>query len=159
MAIVVKFENPPGNVLQTRQFTPGQELRIGGHVTDITGLSIPLLGITLDILSSGFSPISMNTTTTILGDFWFDIILPSVESTAVVKIYAEPTLLTGGQTAEIPIAIGNILPPPIEPPGTDTPWTVFLKYAPWIAAALGALYLYSVLPKGRLKNPTRRRKW
>lgn len=114
MAITVKFENPPGNELPTRTFEPGQQLRIGGHV-DATLLSgSSLRPVTMDLSSDtdSFAPITISSSTNILGDFWFDIVLPDVVSQASLLIVVD--FLIGDDEQKI-VSIGIGTNPKPEP--------------------------------------------
>mgnify|MGYP001559215048 CR=1 FL=1 len=153
MSLEVKFETPPGNVLSGRNFSPGQSLRIGGHVTGALGLGEPFTHIRLEITDGSFLPILLETQTNLLGDFWFDIFLPNANSKANVKLTATFTV-TGQDVVIIPIAIGqeaasgggylDIYPDDVLATADQMPALQMLgKATPWVLLAVGAILLLS----------------
>ena len=152
MSIEVKFESPPDNILVTRNFQPGQSLRIGGHVTGAAGLGEPFTPVVLDI-TDGFYPITAQSSTNWLGDFWFDVALPNVTSQATVKLTATFSVM-GQDVVTIPIGIGEVMPAPLPTPPKQVGETA-LEVIKWVAigaAILGIVYLITttgILTSGR----------
>lgn len=132
----VIFENPPDTVLNTRQFQPGQNLRIGGHVTGLLGLGEPFQQITLDIPELS---ISGQTNTDILGDYWFDITLPNVTKKATITITATFSV-SGQDVVTVPISLGNLSPDPLPSPPDQG---LFGNYTWLVVIGLLALYIIS----------------
>lgn len=143
MSTTVYLENPPGTVLPTRQFEPGQELRIGGHVTGAAGLGEPGQSVVLDI-TGNFSPITLQTNTNFWGDFWFDIVLPEVISQANIRIVVTFSF-AGQDIVNIPIGIGVIPGPlPKPPPQGGEVVADILKWGAIAAGVVGVIYLASI---------------
>ena len=115
MAITVDFESPIGTPTSTRQFQPGAELRIGGHVTGILGLGEPFLPITIDIEPENeeFSPLFDQVYTNLIGYYHSDLILPNVTARANLIVTAQFPIETGPEQVTIPISIGDIAPNPL----------------------------------------------
>ncbi|MHB8084323.1 MAG: hypothetical protein ACYDHZ_00660 [Dehalococcoidia bacterium] len=140
MSTTVQFESPPGTYVATRSFQQGQSIRIGGKVVGIAGLGESFSAVSLDISGdpiTEFSPIYDNTYADALGDYWFDIVLPSVDARATVTIVAEPTI-GGTDVITVPIAIGNATPAPLPEPAASTD---VVKWALIGLFTLGAVYV------------------
>ena len=131
--IEVKFENPPGNVLSTRQFEPGQALRIGVHVTH---WSSPVIYLPVRFEFYNGASYFEDRSTDIWANAWVDWIMPNVVTKATVKITAYHIL--GPETMEIPIGIGRE-PPPV---GGAINWTL-LWVIGGIGVGLAALYVFT----------------
>ena len=147
-AISTVFENPPGNVLNTRTFNPGQNLRIGAHVITSQYLPNPFASITFEVLGIS-SPIYVETRTNWLGDAWVDIVLPYETTKAYVRITA---YFIGGSPAieTIPIAIGNVSPdplPPTEEGDVFTPIKPFGDTLKWVVIGAGVIALVYIFSK------------
>lgn len=112
MPITVAFEKPPGTVTYTRQFQPGDQIRVSGKVTGLVGLGEPLLRVRLEI-TDRFSPMFGESRTNLLGNYWFDVTLPQVVSQAKVVVTA--WFYTGAEQVSVPIGIGTE-PEPIPAP-------------------------------------------
>ncbi len=148
MSTSVIFESPPGNVLSTRRFARGQELRIGGKVTGTLGLGEPFQAVQL-YLEGDFDPIYQSSWTDLLGDYWFDIRLPDIDSQAVVTVVATFSL-AGQDTVQVPIGIGDVRPPPPDRPGDQGgSLTDVLTLLPWLALGFGVLYAINTLKSTR----------
>lgn len=131
MSTSVVFESPPGNILNTRQFSPGQAIRISGKCVGPLGLGEPGTYVTLDIHDS-FPSVYSSTYTNLLGDYHFDIVLPNVSTQATVHVCAQYTL-GGIEDVTVPIGIGESAPPLPSPPPS---WEKTLE---WIGIGLFAL--------------------
>jgi len=118
--INVKFENPPGTVLTTRQFDPGQPITVGAYITGALSLPEPFMPVDFELygVDNNFTPYFTSTRTTIQGNAWVDWNLPNVITKATVRITAH--FFSGDEYIEIPIGIG-VAPPPITP-GADWSW-------------------------------------
>jgi hypothetical protein len=113
--LVVKFENPPGTVLNTRRFTPGQNLRVGAQVTTPLGGPAPGVATTFELYDTSFEPYYTGTTTDFFGNAWVDWILPGVTSRATIRVVAQSIIPGTNEVVEIPVGIGtNPLPIPGE---------------------------------------------
>jgi len=168
MAITVKLENPPGTEIQTRNFDPGQNLRIGVNVPN----TWPGVGANckFQIEGTNISPMYFESSTDVWGNAWWDANLPNVNAKAdiIVIVSRMGAFGTGDiETTKIPIAIGNVTPEPIKPPADPSEnWKMFLSYMPWIvgisAVSFGVIYLWTALPraksarKGLKANPKKR---
>ena len=143
MGTTIQFENPPGTVLTTRQFAPGQDLRVGGHSTTDFGLPNVNGAVSLDITSAAFSPISVSSRVNWLGDFWFDITLPNVNAQAVVRVVVQYSM-GSPEVVTVPIGIGTAVPGPLpKPPESELSKTI--RYAAIGAGILGAIYVVSMI--------------
>jgi len=118
--ITVKFENPIGYELQTRQFAPGQFLRIGVNCRNNFSLGIgePWIVVRFEMFD-GFASLYGEAQTDLFGNAWVDWTLPNTISQATVRITAfELNGLAWSRTDEtvsIPIGIGEEAPPIIIP--------------------------------------------
>ena len=122
MTIAVKIESPVGTTLQTRNFQPGQRVRVGGHVTGALSIGEPFTHVRMELTGDGFYPLFEETRTNFLGDFWFDIIMPWTSGKANLQFIATFSLL-GQDVVDVPIAIGNVYPDPtpLPPPQGTLP--------------------------------------
>jgi len=147
MSIEVKFENQDGQPLATRQFLQGQSLRVGGHIfgTLLPGGFVP---VTLDLTFEDGSTIFDSTHANVLGDFWFDIIMPYLNTRGTLRLIAQ--FLTTSETVTMPISVGDVLPDPLPDPPAS-PLDKVLAILPWAAFALGIMYVW---PKA---NTTKRK--
>ncbi len=143
MGTTIQFENPPGTVLATRQFTPGQALRVGGHSTTDFGLPNANGAVSLDITSPAFSPITVQSRVDWLGDFWFDITLPNVNAQAKVEVVVQYSL-GSPEVVTVPIGIGSAVPAPLPEP-EESELSKTIRYAAIGAGILGALYVVSMV--------------
>lgn len=143
--VEVRFEDPPGTLHPTLQFIPGQSVRVTGTVRTLFGLPSPFLTVDLDIFDS-FAPMSLQTLTNVAGNYWFDIVLPSVVSLATVRVVAH--FIGGVEVTQVTIGIGTSPPPPPGPPKG-----LLDKLMPWLigaGVALAAMYAAPVLvPLGK----------
>jgi len=121
--ITVKFENPPGNILSTRVFTPGQGLRVGAYVTGPLGLGEPFIPVRFELYGDKFTDYYADTIATVQGNAWVDWILPNVITPAKVRITAFYPI-GSDEIVEIPIGIGQEAPPIIPPGDTSWMWAV-----------------------------------
>ena len=136
--IEVKFENPPGNEIHTRQFEPGQALRIGVHITGdiIPGLPIPWELVRFELYNG--TDFFEENYTDLWGNAWVDWVLPNEVTTGIVKITAFTFGTASVETKEIPIGIGK-QPPAIKGAVDWTPlWIIG-----GIAVGLAALYVFT----------------
>lgn len=106
MGLTVRFESPPGTVLPTPRFSPGQQVRVTGKA--IGAASIPDVGVDIHLQVSGswFSPIEMSGQANILGNYWFDLTMPNQTGKAVVKVYRPGAWFSPVDSRVIPIGIG-----------------------------------------------------
>lgn len=141
MSVEIRFEHPVGTVIQTRQFQSGQELRVTGKVRGWSGLGEIFTPVTLDI-QNGFSPIHIESSTNPVGNYWFDIKLPSTQSQAVVRVSAN-LAFSGWEYHEVSIGIGT-LPPHEEPPPGALDW---VKLIPLILVVALAIWAYRKVKK------------
>lgn len=137
--LTVNFQKPPGNVVSTRRFEPGDQVRVGGRSTGDFGLPNSFMPVTLD-MHDGFNPIYLQSRTNHWGSFWFDVTLPNVKSEATVLVSVN-YIVGGWERMEIPIGIG-VTPPdmPSPPPGP-------MDWVKWVAIALIAYGVIRYLPK------------
>ena len=135
MSFTVLFENPPGTVLTTRRFTPGQPLRIGAKLASVLGGPAPFFPCTFEVFGGDFTSIYVETQSDMWSNAWADVILPNVVTRATVRVVNKGSL---EDTVEIPIGIG-MEPSPITDP--DDPLNQIWKYLPLMALALGAVYI------------------
>jgi hypothetical protein len=135
ITVKVYFQLPDGTDLATRQFDPGQALRILVQVRGVLGLPEPWLKITLDIhaTSGTFAPIYDEGSTSILGNYAFYISLPNTTAQADCIVTVYPVVGSGLQVIT-PIGIGEG-PPPLPKPPATTLETV-LK---WVAIGGGVI--------------------
>lgn len=131
MAITVNFESPPGVLALSREFSPGDRIRVSGKVTGFLGLPSAWLKVRLDI-TDNFSPLYVENYTNLMGNYWFDVTLPEVEGLAKVII------TTPSETVSVPIGIGVTPPPPPPPPPSGTS-SLLLPAALFIGTAVTAL--------------------
>ena len=114
-----KFENPPGIELTDRQFTSGQSLRVGAHVTNFY-LPMTWLPVSFELVGPNFQTYFTDTFTDIWGNAWVDWILPNVVTNATVKIHARTTIpYLFDEQLEIPISLVASVPGPGPGPGPD----------------------------------------
>jgi hypothetical protein len=111
MGLTVNFQDPPGTILATRRFNPGQNLRIAGK-SDWLGVPDPLTPVDLSIEWSG-APFYLSSRTNLAGNYWFRVTLPNVLTKAVVAVTVHRPL--GSSTTRIPIGIG-VAPDPLPGP-------------------------------------------
>lgn len=143
--IEVKFENPPGHELTTRQFAPGQPLRVGCYCENnlSPGIPEPFLRVTFEMYGDGFASYYTDTMTNFFGNAWVDWQLPNVVTTATVRITAYDlngvSPIRQSETITIPIGIGKTAPPVI-PPGNESSymWAILLGLV-----AVGSAFAYS----------------
>ena len=106
MPITVNFENPPGNRVQTRQFSPGDTIRVTGKVTGLLNLGEPFQPVRVEVMD-GFPSAFAESRTNILGNYSFAVKLPSDVVTqanvAVTAFYA----IGSPERVVIPIGIGT----------------------------------------------------
>lgn len=130
-----------GNQLTTRQFSPGQGVRVVYH--NEGGPLAAFINVSFDIEATNpnnaFSPIYAATVTNIWGDAWEDITLPNVNAQALVTVtgYAAAT-----DTVTVPIGIGT--PPTPLPSPTPTFFdeiSKYIKYGAIAAIVIGVIYV------------------
>jgi len=159
--IRILFEDPPNNVLTTRQFTKGQSLRIGAQCPLYYVGSYAIIEVIPE--HNEFSPIYGEVFIDINGNCWLDTIMPYVDSKATVRV--STSHWTGASVETVPISIGNVVPDENIIPFD---WNAFLVKNGVVIAivavvALGGLYVATWLPKSTVKrsvlsrnNPRRR---
>lgn len=108
MGISVEFQSPPGTILATRQFNPGDSIRIAGKVTTSLGLPNSFQPVRLEVVDS-FTPLFVESRTNVAGNYWFDVILPDVVSAANVIVTAWFPVGSPEQVV-VPIGIGTTPP-------------------------------------------------
>ncbi len=134
--IEVRFESPIGVAHPSLLFVPGQTVRVTGEIrTDLGGWPFPNQGIDL-LISDGFTPLLWQSNVNVVGNYWFDIILPNVVTLAEVRV----TTYWPGQTEEESVMIGLGMEPPPPPPKGST-WDKILKALVIGAVAIGGIYL------------------
>lgn len=144
--ITLRFESPIG-VVVGREFERGQAVRVTGTVVGGWGIPEPATPVKLDIwpispTPGAFPPYTEDTNTNLVGNYWFDIVLPDVDAVANVRVTA--TMWTAHTT--VPIAIGEYTaPPPPAPPPEYPPWLVQLRdvliWGSVGAVVVGGVYL------------------
>lgn len=132
MAITVNFDSPPGVRVLTREFSPGDRIRVSGKVTGFLGIPQAFLKVRLDI-TDNFSPLYAESYTNYLGNYYFDVTLPDVDGQAKVII------TTANEAVSVSIGIGVQAPPPPKPPGTPGTVSLLFPAALFIGAAVTAV--------------------
>ena len=106
MPITVNFESPPGNRVQTRQFNPGDTIRVTGKVTGLLNLGEPFQPVRVEIVDD-FPSAFAESRTNILGNYSFDVRLPrdvvTQADVAVTAFYS----IGSPERVVIPIGIGT----------------------------------------------------
>jgi len=144
MPITVNFEKPIGVVLTTRQFNPGDEIRVTGKVTGITGLAASWQKVRLEIVNS-FEWLYIDSWVNTWGHYWFDIILPNTISKADV-IVTSWFPVGGAEQVIVPIGIGAEPEPIPTPPAKELiPSWVWL-----VGIGVGVVLILPYLPKRKL---------
>lgn len=152
--IHVSFEQPPGTIVDIRQFAKGQPLRITGGVS-WAGLPVANPKMTLDIepVSGGaFSPIYLSDVGSIFGNFRFDLTCPDVNARANAIITATYYTLPPFRSTEsvtLPISFGNITPAPIPQP---IDWKSVLKWVAIAGVAGAGIYLVAKFIPQRVRR-------
>ena len=143
MITTIVFKDSKGNVLTQRQFQPGQQIQVTGHVTGLLGLGEPGQSVTLDISNHNFSPVYASDTTSILGNFVIPVTLPTVSSKANVTINIHS--IGGVSQQVIPISIGSVIPDtlPDEPSSGSS-------YIVWGVIGVVAILAMTLIGKKRI---------
>lgn len=136
---IVRFENPPGEELATRQFEPGQDLRIVVKPMGFLGIPEPFIECRIELFNS-FAPYYWDVRSNLFGTAYVDLVLPDMITQATVKV----TIFWIGsvEIVTIPIAIGTTPAPIPEPPGGIIEST--LK---WVAIGAGMIALVYLASK------------
>ena len=113
MPITIEFQKPAGIIHPTREFEPGDEIRIIGKISSSIGLWQPFIPVQLEIVDD-FSPIFLDTRTGPTGNYWFDIQLPYVVT--VARVIITTWFLNAVEQKEVKIGIGEIPPDMPTPP-------------------------------------------
>ncbi len=153
MPTTVKLEYPPGNLISTRQFNPGDPLHIAVNCRGtVIGLPTPNVKVTLSISDTNFAPIYAEGLTNLAGNVDFDVVLPVVVAQATIQIIAiyPIQIFIGPEIVSIPIGIGTI-PEPLPGPPTNT-WDQVFKVLPWILVVFGVIYLNRSLPAAKSRK-------
>ena len=137
MSISVNFENPIGSIVGTRQFSPGDRIRVSGNVSGFIPMGAPGVLVSVDVVVDGSSVVYGQDKTSLLGNYGVDITLPDYDTRADVIVIGSYGGGTFYERVVVPIGIG-ILPEPI-PELPESQWEKYLKYA-----AIGALVLVAV---------------
>jgi hypothetical protein len=152
MPSYVHFEDPPGNRLETRQFSPGQSLHIAIEITAGTLEGWAFQPTVLEVVGDPynlFTPYYFSGSTNALGHVAWDLVLPYIVCKANVRvsinyladISADPVITV------IPIGIGvapNPLPTPLD-------WKKVLLWT-GVAAGVGLLG-YGLLKAVQSRKP------
>ena len=164
MSISVTFQKPIGNILASRDFQPGDQIRIAGQVAGWLGGPDILTPISLDI-TGYFSSIHVDSKTNLVGNYWFDVILPNVVSGANVTISANRPFPDSRETVIVPIGIGTKaedVPIPEPEPGFLDQLGTVVKWVVIASGVIAVLYVLSkaggigTVRKALARNPRRR---
>ena len=165
--IGVNFYDTAGNLLNTRQFDPGQEIKLIAHVTSDFGLPGAGLTFRFELICPSEADYYYDTHTTLWGNADVVWTLPNYATKAVVRVTAFWSIAIGTTEEEIydiPIGVG-MEPDPVVNPGS-TNWIPLIIGA----AVVGVVILivmtnksssspsvtYIEVPRGSQSNPRRR---
>ena len=167
MGMLVRLESPPGTEISRRSFEPYESVRVKVHMTTALGFGSFNETVTLSIEGPGFPPIFAQASTNILGDAWFDVLIPNANTRSSIVIVAKSSIFGQMDQQTIPISIGSLVTPPYIPPyvppadsGGDgsafdpTSWPIekVIKTVIYIALGVGLLYVLTKSAPGIIRS-------
>lgn len=141
MATRVKFYDQSGHEISSRQFQPMQRVDINVYVTGALGTGEPFATVTCDVLNGSRNIFSSQATTSLFGVADFQMQFPANVS-GYGNVHINVSLpISGGDSADVPIAFGNNNPSPLPNPSAD--WLSKITSNVVILAAIGlGVYLF-----------------